>query len=75
MPQVPSLQRGENSGAKKTGGRGAQKTGRGRDTAKRRRSPERSGQTFRGGPCRCCATTTVQELNEDFSAALISSFR
>jgi len=49
------------------------KTGRGRDTAERRRSPERSGQMFRGGP-RHCRGTTAQELVEDFSAALISSF-
>jgi len=51
------------------------KTGRGRDTVERRRSPERSGQTFRGGPHRCRGTTTAQELVEDFSAALIFSFQ
>jgi len=50
------------------------KTGRGGDTAERRRSPERFGQTFRGRPHRCCGTTMVQELDEDLSAVLISSF-
>jgi len=73
--QAPSPQRGENGGAEKTGGRGVKKTGKGRDTVERRRSPERSGQMLRGGLHRCRGTTMVQELDEDFSAALISSFR
>jgi len=51
------------------------KTGRGGDTAKRKRLPERFGHTFRGRLCHCCGTTTAQELDEDLSAALISSFR
>jgi len=74
-PRAPSLQRGENGRAEKTGGRGVQKTGRGRDIVERRKTPERSSQTFRGGSCCCRGTTTVQELDEDLSAALISSFR
>jgi len=74
MPQAPSPQRGENGRAEKTGGRGAQKTGRERDVAERRRSPERSGQMLRGGLRRCHGTTTAQKLVEDLSAALISSF-
>ena len=71
MPRVPSPQRGENGRAEK---RGMKKTGRRGDTAERRRSPERFGQTFRGGPHRCCGTTMAQELDEDLSAVLISSF-
>jgi len=74
-PRAPSLQRGESGGVEKTGGRGAQKTERGRGTAERRRSPARSGQTFRGGSRRCCGTTAAQELDEDLPAALFSSFR
>jgi len=72
--RAPSPQKGENGGAEKTGGRGMKKTGRERDTAERRRSPKRSGQTFRGGPRHWRGTTMAQELVEDFSAALISSF-
>jgi len=30
---------------------------------------------FRGGLRRCCGTTTAQELDEDLSAALFSSFQ
>jgi len=51
------------------------KTGRGRDMAERRRSLVRAGQTFRGGSHRCRGTTTAQELDEDLSAALFSSFQ
>jgi len=68
-------ERGKNGGAEKTGERGAKKTRRGGDEAKRRRSQERFGSMFRGGLCRCHGTTTAQELVEDFSAALISSFQ
>ena len=60
---------------KKTGGRGVKKTGRGGDKTERRRSPEKFGQTFRGGPHRCRRTTMAQELDEDLSATLISSFQ
>jgi len=73
-PQAPSPQRGKNSRVEKIGERGTKKTGRGGDTVERRRLPERSGQTFRGEPHRCHRTKMVQELDEDLSAALISSF-
>ena len=59
---------------KRLGEEAHKKTGKGKDTAERRRSPERSGQTFRGRSCCCHGTTTAQELVEDLSAALISSF-
>ena len=72
---MPSLQKGENGRAEKTGGRGVKKTGRGGDKTERRRSPEKFGQTFRGGPHRCRRTTMAQELDEDLSATLISSFQ
>jgi len=72
---VPSPQRGKNGRVEKIRGRGTKKTKRGKDMAERRRSPERFGQTFRGGPCCCHGTTTAQELDKDLSAALISSFR
>jgi len=51
------------------------KTGRGGDKTERRRLPEKFGQTFRGGPHRCRRTTMAQELDEDLSATLISSFQ
>jgi len=75
MPRASSPQRGENGGAEKIGGRGAKKTGRGGNIAERRRSPEKSSQTFRGGLHHCRGTTTAQELDEGLSAALLSSFR
>ena len=75
MPWAPSPQRGENGRAEKIAERSAKKTERGGDTAERRRLPERFGPMSRGGPHRCCGTTTVQELDEDLFAALISSFR
>jgi len=45
------------------------------ETWQREEDRQRSGQTFRDGSRRCHGTTTVQELDEDLSAALISSFR
>jgi len=50
------------------------KTRRKRGTVDRRGMPEGSGSLSRSGSCHCCGTTTAQKLDEDFSAALISSF-
>jgi len=72
---VPSPQRGENGGAEKIGERNVKKTGREGGTAERRRLPERSGPTSRGGPRCCYGTTMAQELDKDLFATLISSFR
>jgi len=71
---VSSSKKGENCGAEKIGGRSVKKTRRKRGTVDRRGMPEGSGSLSRSGLCHCCGTTTAQKLDEDFSAALISSF-
>jgi len=71
---VSSSKRGENCGVEKIGGKSVKKTGRKRGTVDRRGMPEGSSSPSRGRSCCRHGTTTAQKLDEDFSAALISSF-
>jgi len=72
---VSSPQRGKNSKAEKIGRRSVEKTGRGRDTAKRKEMPEGSSSLSKGRPHRHHRIIIVQKLGKNFLAGFISSFQ
>ena len=75
MARASSLKRSKTCRVEKVGGRNLEKTGRRGSLAERRTMPEGSGTPSRGRLRHRRWTTMAQKLGENFSTALISSFR